>query len=102
RAAGLRADATPTAGMASRPDRSAPPAVLGRRAVDRAHQRVTSVIPQPRDPRPPYARSMADQTPTRTAVEERGTLHALLQYCRDSFVRKLDGIDDTDATRRLL
>ena len=45
---------------------------------------------------------MADQKPTRTAVEERGTLHALLQYCRDSFVRKLGGIDDTDATRRLL
>ena len=45
---------------------------------------------------------MADQKPTRTAVEERGTLQALLQYCRDSFVRKLDGIDDTDATRRLL
>jgi len=45
---------------------------------------------------------MADQKPTRTDADERATLHALLQYCRDSFVRKLDGLDDEAARRRLL
>jgi hypothetical protein len=45
---------------------------------------------------------MADQKPTRTDADERATLHALLQYCRDSFVRKLDGVRDEDARRRLL
>jgi hypothetical protein len=45
---------------------------------------------------------MADQKPTRTAGDERVTLHALLQYCRDSFLRKLDGVDDATARRELL
>jgi hypothetical protein len=45
---------------------------------------------------------MADQKPTRTAGDERVTLHALLQYCRDSFVRKLVGVDDVTARRELL
>ena len=45
---------------------------------------------------------MADQKPTRTAGDERLTLHALLQYCRDSFLRKLDGVDDAAARRELL
>jgi len=45
---------------------------------------------------------MADRKPTRTDADERETLHALLQYCRDSFVRKLDGLDDEQARRRLL
>jgi Protein of unknown function (DUF664) len=45
---------------------------------------------------------MADTKPTRTAADERETLHALLQYCRDSFVRKLDGIDEQAARRELL
>jgi hypothetical protein len=45
---------------------------------------------------------MADQKPTRTDGDERATLQALLQYCRESFVRKLDGIGDADARRRLL
>jgi hypothetical protein len=45
---------------------------------------------------------MPDRKPTRTAGDERTTLHALLQYCRDSFVRKLDGVDDATARRELL
>ena len=45
---------------------------------------------------------MADQKPPRTDADERTTLHALLQYCRESFVRKLDGLDDAGAQRRLL
>jgi len=45
---------------------------------------------------------MPDRKPTRTNDDERTTLHALLQYCRVSFVRKLDGVDDATARRRLL
>ena len=45
---------------------------------------------------------MLDQKPPRTHADERATLHALLQYCRDSFVRKLDGVDDATARRQLL
>lgn len=45
---------------------------------------------------------MADQKPTQTDGDERATLHALLQYCRESFVRKLDGVGDEEARRRLL
>jgi hypothetical protein len=45
---------------------------------------------------------MPDQKPTRTSDDERTTLHALFQYCRDSFVRKLDGVDDASARLRLL
>jgi hypothetical protein len=45
---------------------------------------------------------MSDIKPTRTDGDERATLLALFQYCRDSFVRKLDGVDDATARRRLL
>ena len=45
---------------------------------------------------------MVDQKPPRTDADERATLQALLQYCRDSFVRKLDGVDDATARRELL
>jgi len=45
---------------------------------------------------------MADHKPTRTDGDERATLHALLQYCRESFVRKLDDVDDAAARRRLV
>jgi hypothetical protein len=36
---------------------------------------------------------MADRKPTRTDGDERTTLGALLRYCRESFVRKLDDLD---------
>jgi hypothetical protein len=45
---------------------------------------------------------MTDQKPPRTGADERATSHALLRYCRDSFVRKLDGVGEEDARRRLL
>jgi len=45
---------------------------------------------------------MPDQKPPRTDGDERATLLALLQYCRDSVVRKLDGLDDESARRELL
>jgi hypothetical protein len=40
-----------------------------------------------------------DQKPPRLAGDERRTLHALLQYQRDSLVRKLDGVDEEAARR---
>jgi uncharacterized damage-inducible protein DinB len=43
-----------------------------------------------------------DQKPPRLDSGERKTLHALLQYQRDSLVRKVDGIDDQTAKRRLV
>jgi hypothetical protein len=42
-----------------------------------------------------------DQKPPRLEGSERETLHALLQYQRESLVRKVTGIDD-DAARRAL
>lgn len=46
---------------------------------------------------PKYDRSMADQKPPRLTGDDRATLQILLQYQRDSFVRKLAGIDDERA-----
>jgi uncharacterized damage-inducible protein DinB len=40
---------------------------------------------------------MPDQRPPRVATGERDTLHALLQYQRDSIVRKVTGVDDVAA-----
>jgi uncharacterized damage-inducible protein DinB len=40
---------------------------------------------------------MADQKPPRLASGEAETLHALLQYQRESLVRKVTGLDDTSA-----
>jgi Protein of unknown function (DUF664) len=40
---------------------------------------------------------VGDQAPPRLAGDERDTLRAALQYVRESFVRKLDGIDDQAA-----
>ncbi|HZB71985.1 MAG TPA: DinB family protein [Acidimicrobiales bacterium] len=40
---------------------------------------------------------MPDQKPLRLAGDERETLRAALQYVRESFVRKLGGIDDEAA-----
>lgn len=50
-------------------------------------------------PEPAYDRLVADQKPPRLAGDDRATLGVLLQYHRDSFVRKLSGIDDEDAAR---
>lgn len=41
---------------------------------------------------------MPDQKPPRLTGDERETLHALLQYQRDSLVRKVSGVDE-DAAR---
>jgi hypothetical protein len=41
---------------------------------------------------------MDDQKPPRTAGDERSTLRALLQYQRDSFVRKVTGVSDAEAS----
>jgi len=41
---------------------------------------------------------MPDQKPPRLAAGERDTLVALLQFQRDSFLRKTDGLDDDAAT----
>ena len=45
---------------------------------------------------------MPDQKPPRSAGDERTVLHALLQYHRESLVRKVTGIDDDSARRRLV
>ena len=42
---------------------------------------------------------MSDHKPPRMARDERTTLSALLRYQRESFVRKVTGLDD-DASRR--
>ncbi len=42
---------------------------------------------------------MPDQKPPRLAGGESETLHALLQYQRDSLVRKVAGVDETAARR---
>jgi len=41
---------------------------------------------------------MGDRKPPRIAGDERATLRTLLQYQRDSFVRKVAGVSDTDAS----
>jgi hypothetical protein len=41
---------------------------------------------------------MADFKPPRLAGGDRATLLALLQYQRDSFARKMDGVDDDQAS----
>jgi hypothetical protein len=45
---------------------------------------------------------MADQKPPRFAGDEHATLRALLNYHRESLVRKLDGLDDATAGRHLV
>lgn len=42
---------------------------------------------------------MADQKPPWFEGDERQTLHALLQFHRESIVRKVDGLDDATAAR---
>jgi hypothetical protein len=51
---------------------------------------------------PPYDAGVPDQKPPRLAGGERETLHALLQYHRESLVRKVTGVDDESARRRLV
>ena len=43
-----------------------------------------------------------DQRPPRLVGEERETLHALMRYQRESIVRKVDGLDEEPARRRLV
>jgi uncharacterized damage-inducible protein DinB len=45
---------------------------------------------------------MADQKPPRLIGAELPTLQLLMQYQRDSVVRKLDGLDETAARRELV
>lgn len=45
---------------------------------------------------------MTDHRPPRAIGDERTTLVALLQYLRDSVVRKADGISDADARRSIV
>lgn len=45
---------------------------------------------------------MSDQRPPRLAGDERETLMALWRYHRESFVRKVRGVSDEDATRRFV
>ena len=46
-----------------------------------------------------YSDLVPDQKPPRLAAGEFETLHALLQYQRDSLVRKVAGLDDAAARR---
>ena len=46
-----------------------------------------------------HASAVADQMPAKLVVGERATLLAMLQYQRESFVRKVSGIDDEAARR---
>ena len=45
---------------------------------------------------------MPDQRPPRLTADERSTLLALLDYQRQSFVRKVSGVDDAAAARVLV
>ena len=45
---------------------------------------------------------MSDLKPPRLAADERATLLALLQFQRESMLRKVDGLDDDTAARRLV
>jgi uncharacterized damage-inducible protein DinB len=49
-----------------------------------------------------YADSLPDQKPPRVDGGERETLQALLQYQRESLVRKVAGLDDVAARLRLV
>jgi Protein of unknown function (DUF664) len=50
----------------------------------------------------PYDRDVPDQKPPRLVGGERATLHALLQYQRDSLVRKASGVDEGDARQAVV
>jgi len=45
---------------------------------------------------------VADQGPAWLAVDERETLQSILQFQRESVVRKVEGLDDDAARRRLV
>jgi hypothetical protein len=47
----------------------------------------------------PYDSGVPDLKPPRLNAGERATLHALLQYQRDSLVRKITGVDESAARR---
>ena len=50
----------------------------------------------------PYHAAVPDRKPPRLAADERRTVQALWQYHRESLVRKVQGIDDDLARRRLV
>lgn len=50
----------------------------------------------------PYDPAMADVKPPRSSGDEREVLLALLQYQRESFLRKVEGLSDADARRVLV
>ena len=45
---------------------------------------------------------MSDRKPPKLVGDERATLHALLQFQRESVLRKVDGLDDETARARLV
>jgi hypothetical protein len=45
---------------------------------------------------------MTDLKPPKLVEDERATLHSLLQYHRESFVRKLEGVSDAAARQALV
>ena len=45
---------------------------------------------------------MSDRRPPKLQGDELATLHALLQYTRESLVRKVEGVSDDDARRRFV
>ncbi len=45
---------------------------------------------------------MPDLKPPRLVADERETLQALIQYQRDSFVRKVSGVDEDDARKQVV
>ena len=45
---------------------------------------------------------MSDLRPPKLQADELATLHALLQYTRESLVRKVEGVSDDDARRRFV
>ena len=49
-----------------------------------------------------WGAAMSDQKPPRMARDERTTLSMLLRYQRESFVRKVTGLDDGAARRALV
>jgi uncharacterized damage-inducible protein DinB len=49
-----------------------------------------------------YDLRVPDQKPPRLDGDERGTLHGLLQYQRDSLVRKVEGVDDASARQPMV
>ena len=67
---------------------------VGRSAPGEAHDPVDDVTP--------YDRLVVDTKPPRDHRGELGSVRMLLQYQRESFARKLDGVDEESARRVLV